>query len=509
MLLRAILPVTWLRSDRLCPTRTTRILGLSSHPRSVVELDIELSPQTPAGNGRVTRRAFVAGIAAGGILSAQWRDTSGSPSDVVLSIERARIEVASGRMITTATYNGTAPGPLIRMREGVTTSVEIFNRIDVPEYVHWHGFEISAELDGTPEEGSLEIPSNSSLRYEITPLQAGSRYIHSHAMAMTDLSRGVYSGQFAFVYVEPKRNPGRYDQEVFLSTHEWEPRMMPDQSDESAEEDDDETGSSSMEVQYGIRSINGKALGCGEPVRVKSGQRVLFHLLNASATENVQLHLPGHEFYVVALDGNPVPRPGRVSVLELGVGERVDAVVEMNNPGVWILGAVADDVRRSGLGVRVEYEFKQGEPMYARSGGVPWNYLRFGIKREASQPDEVIPMRILRVLPDEHGMERWSINGHLYSERDEPKVLTRGRRYRLAFNNRTPEAHPLHLHRNTFELVRIGSNATTGIKKDVIVLQPYQTAEVDFVPQQQGLVLFHCHQQMHMDMGFKRLFKVV
>jgi FtsP/CotA-like multicopper oxidase with cupredoxin domain len=67
----------------------------------------------------------------------------------------------------------------------------------------------------------------------------------------------------------------------------------------------------------------------------------------------------------------------------------------------------------------------------------------------------------------------------------------------------------LHLHRFTFELVRIGSNATTGIKKDVIVLQPYQTAEVDFVSQQQGLVLFHCHQQMHMDMGFKHLFKVV
>ncbi len=66
-----------------------------------------------------------------------------------------------------------------------------------------------------------EVPANGFLRYEITPSHAGSRYIHSHAMAMTDLSRGVYSGQFAFVDVEPKRNPGRYDQEIFLSTHEW------------------------------------------------------------------------------------------------------------------------------------------------------------------------------------------------------------------------------------------------------------------------------------------------
>jgi len=427
----------------------------------------------------------------------------------VLRIERAQIEVAPGRTIATATYSGTAPGPLIRMREGVAAAVEIFNRTDIPEYVHWHGFEISAELDGTPEEASLEVPPNSSLRYGITPLQAGSRYVHSHAMAMMDLSRGVYSGQFAFVYVEPKRDRGRYDQEIFLSTHEWEPRMAWEPVAESAEEDEDETESASLEIRYGIRSINGKALGYGEPIRVKEGQRVLLHVLNASATENVQLHLPGHEFYVLALDGNPVPCPGRVSVLELGVGERVDAIVEMNHPGIWILGAVADDVRRSGLGILVEYAFRHGEPQFARSGGEPWDYLRFGLNSEAPQPDEAIPMKILKVPPDERGMEKWAINGHVYSEADEPQILTRGRRYRLAFNNRTPEAHPLHLHRHTFELVRIGSNTTAGIKKDVFVLQPYQTAEVDFVPQQRGLVLFHCHQQMHMDMGFKRLFRVV
>jgi len=478
----------------------------------MAESDIEASPQTSAGNGHVTRRAFVAGIATAGLLSSQRRDDGGIPArvaDVVLGIEHAQIEVASGRTVSTTTYNGTAPGPLIRMREGVPTSVEIFNRTEVPEYVHWHGLEISAELDGTPEEGSLAVPANGSLRYEITPLQAGSRYVHSHAMAMTDLSRGVYSGQFAFVYVEPRRNPGRYDQEIFLSTHEWEPRLEPEQSDESAEEDEDETESGSMEIRYGIRSINGKALGHGEPIRVREGQRVLFHVLNASATENAQLHLPGHKFYVVSLDGNPVPRPSHVSVLELGVGERVDAFVEMNNPGIWILGAVDDEVRRSGLGIRVEYALRQGEPQFARSGDLPWDYLRFGLKRSAPKADEVIPMRFLRVPPDQHGMEKWSINGHVYSETDKPEVLTCGRRYRFAFNNRTPEAHPLHLHRNTFEVVRIGANAATGIKKDVIVLQPYQKAEVDFVPRQRGLVLFHCHQQMHMDMGFKRLFQVV
>jgi FtsP/CotA-like multicopper oxidase with cupredoxin domain len=396
------------------------------------------------------------------------------------------------------------------MREGTAATVEIINRSDAIEYVHWHGFEISPALDGTEEEGSLAVPADGSLRYEITPRQPGSRYVHSHAMTMHDLSRGVYSGQFAFVYVEPRQYPGNYDQEIFLTTHEWEPRLMMEADEESAEEDGDEFGPKSMEIAYGVRSINGKALGHGAPLSVKRGQRVLFHVLNASATENVQLHLPGHAFQVVALDGNPVPCPSAVSVLELGVGERVDAFVDMNNPGVWIFGAVDDRVRKSGMGVLVEYANRRGEPQDAPPGGEPWDYLRFGRTPEQSpEPDEVIPMKILKTPPGDDGMERWSIDGHVFSDKDEPKVLSRGRRYRLAFNNRTPEAHPLHLHRYTFELVRIGAHRTAGVMKDVITLQPYQTADVDFVPREAGLALFHCHQQMHMEMGFKRLFRVV
>jgi FtsP/CotA-like multicopper oxidase with cupredoxin domain len=475
-------------------------------------MDIEADGGTYANGPRCTRRAFISALA-GAPFGCAWdrRVIHGPhrPADVTIHIERAQIEVAPGRTITTSTYNGTAPGPLIRMREGVPTSVEMINHTDVAEYVHWHGFDIPPEFDGTEEEGSLSVPAGGRLQYELMPVNSGSRYVHSHAMAMTDLSRGVFSGQFAFVYVEPRRDPGRYDQEIFLITHEWEPQLVPEQNDDTAEEDEDETGQRSMEIRYGIRSINGKALGCGEPLRVKEGQRVFFHVLNASATENIQLHLPGHKFYVVALDGNPVPRPGHVSVLELGVGERVDALVEMNNPGVWILGAVADDVRQSGLGIRLEYASRQGDPQYAPAGDLPWNYLQFGRRNDSPAPDEVIPMRISKAAPDEHGMERWEINGHTYGEQDAPKILRRGHRYRLAFNNRTPEAHPLHLHRYTFELTRIGATATSGVTKDVIVVQPYQTTDVDFVPRQRGLALFHCHQQMHMEMGFKRLFRIL
>ena len=93
-------------------------------------------------------------------------------------------------------------------------------------------------------------------------------------------------------------------------------------------------------------------LGHGEPIRVKAGERVLFHVLNGSATEIRSLALPGHTFKVVALDGNPVPTPADVPVLWLGTAERVSAIVEMKHPGVWVLGDLADDDRSQRHGHR-------------------------------------------------------------------------------------------------------------------------------------------------------------
>jgi FtsP/CotA-like multicopper oxidase with cupredoxin domain len=157
-------------------------------------------------------------------------------------------------------------------------------------------------------------------------------------------------------------------------------------------------------------------LGHGEPIRVKRGQRLLFHILNGSATEIRSLTLPGHAFEVVALDGNPVPTPVKVPVLWLGTAERISAVVEMNHPGVWVLGDLETTTDGTGWGSW-------------------WN-----------------------------------------------------------------------THRHSIELTRVGGKATAGILKDVVMLGGYQETEIDFVADNPGLTLFHCHQQLHMDFGFMTLF---
>jgi len=439
-------------------------------------------------------------------------------ADITLRISPTLANIAKDHTISTIGYNGQVPGPPIRMREGVPVTIDIFNDTETAEFVHWHGLIVPADVDGAAEEKSLSVPAHGHIRYSLTPQPAGLRFVHSHVMAMSDLNRGTYTGQFGIVYVEPKNNPGQFDQEVFLITHEWEPfytaaEEMEDEDITPAEKarkerEDKNAKPNGWEIGYQRFTINGKALGYGDPVRVKEGERVLFHIVNASATENIQLALSGHRFEIVALDGNPVPHPQMVDVLELGTAERISAIIEMKNPGVWILGTPHDDDRRDGMGIVVEYANKTGAPRWIKPQHKPWDYTIFGETGPVPEPVETIPLSFGKINGGAGGFNRWTVNGNPFDDKAAPRDLKKGSRYRLVFDNQTDDSHPVHLHRNTFELTTVYGKAIAGVRKDVVLVKGYRKIAVDFTPSMEGLTLFHCHQQLHMDYGFKTLFNV-
>ena len=268
------------------------------------------------------------------------------------------------------------------------------------------------------------------------------------------------------------------------------------------------------EVGYRSFTINGRMLGHGEPIRVKQGERVLFHILNGSATEIRSLAMPGHAFDVTALDGNSVPNPTRVPVLWLGTAERVSAIVEMKHPGVWIMGDLDNDDRPHGMGIVVEYARQAGKAQWIAPPPFRWHYTRFAkAGATAPPPDESFEMTFAKENAAEQGFNRWTINGISYPMTGEivPAAfhLKQGKRYRIRMHNASDDIHPVHLHRHSFELTSIAGKPTAGIFKDVLMLGGYQEAEVDFVADNPGLTLFHCHQQLHMDFGFMALFDYV
>jgi FtsP/CotA-like multicopper oxidase with cupredoxin domain len=433
-------------------------------------------------------------------------ETPASKADYTLKIEPCSIEISPGVNIKTVGYNGQVPGPLLRLREDTPVKIDVMNNTANADLVHWHGLAIDSLNDGAMEEGSPMIPAGGHMRYSFTPRPSGTRWYHTHNTAGANLSLGTYTGQFGFLLVEGKQDPGRYDQEIFLAIHHWEPSFVPMAETMQAQSANHPLTSGS-DVGYKYATINQHRLGAGEPIRVKAGQKVLMRLLNASATENAVLALPGHTFKILAMDGNPVPNPKAVAVVSLAAAERVDALVEMNSPGVWILGSTLEKSREMGLGVVVEYEGKTGSPVWKDPDDLAWDYTQFAHDAGTPEPESTYELTFMDMGPlGGSKFDTWTINGKSWPD-TVPLEVTRNKRYRLVFKNVSGDQHPMHLHRHTFEVVSIGEKKISGLHKDVINVMPMQTVAVDFLADNPGDSLLHCHMQLHMDYGFMQLIK--
>ncbi|MBB5338304.1 multicopper oxidase family protein [Tunturiibacter gelidoferens] len=445
----------------------------------------------------LTRRRFtqLSSMAAGSMLLGSA--AAAAAPDITIEIAPYMLEASPKHHFRTIAYNGQVPGPLLRMRQGQEQTVEVRNLTADPEVLHWHGLFLPSQIDGAMEEGTPMIAPGATVRYAFKPDPPGFRWFHTHTFAGKNLGKAQYGGQHGFLMIESREHAGNYDREVFIGLHDWGGHF--------AGGDD-----GYMNPVYDVSTINGKMLGAGDPVRVKQGERVLIHVLNSSPTEVHWIALPGHSFHVISLDGNSVPRPQTVSMLRLAPAERVSAVVEMNAPGVWVLGEVRKHVQEAGMGIVIEYATAAGEPVWKQPDALIWDYRQFSALGNTNQSgDEVV--RIALDFDSKfqgHGNEElWRINGKSFPNTDEP-ILKTGQRYRLVLRNLSADDHPMHLHRHTFEVRKLGgASEMNGLRKDVLLVPARSTAEVEFVADNPGRTLFHCHQQDHMDRGFMMVFR--
>jgi FtsP/CotA-like multicopper oxidase with cupredoxin domain len=433
------------------------------------------------------RRDFLA-LPAGLIAAAAaGRATQDPPTDLTLRIAEIEWELAPRRTIKTLAYNGTIPGPLVRVRAGRPFTVDVWNEHTREDVVHWHGLHIPSDVDGAVEEGTPPVPPRSHRRYTFTPDPAGTRWYHSHGMAHRDLKRSTYTGLAGVMIVDGAGDPGAYDREEVIVLKEFEPYFR---------------RNGPQDVEFRAFTINGKMAGAAAPIRVKTGERILFRIVNASATLHHRLALPGHEFRVVALDGNPVPAPRSVPIVDIAPGERVDAIVEMVNAGVWWLGEVRNAQREAGMAIAIEFAGQPGPPRWSAPRPFTWDYGLFGAAPAERAADETLTLAF-KAKPDGH---TWMINGESYPD-TRPIVVGAGRRYRWIFDNQSADDHPVHLHRHTFEVLRVGDRRMSGILKDVLNVPAWKQSEVEVTANHPGLSLFHCHQQFHMDMGFMAMMR--
>ena len=125
-------------------------------------------------------------FASGSLWSKASRQEQARPeetADYTIRIGTGLIEVGPQHILSTTTYNGQFPGPLLRFKEGQRTIVDIYNDTDRPEQFHWHGQFVPVEVDGAAEEGTPYIPAHGMRREIFIPKPAGLRFYHSHLIA--------------------------------------------------------------------------------------------------------------------------------------------------------------------------------------------------------------------------------------------------------------------------------------------------------------------------------------
>ena len=206
-------------------------------------------------------------------------------------------------------YNGTWPGPLLRVTEGDQVRAIVTNRLDETTGVHFHGQSVPNAMDGVPFITQPPIRPGESFSYEFVARPAGSHMYHSHHNATDQVGRGLLG---AFI-VDPRDAAQRYDRKygatldiVWISND-----------------------------SLGGFTINGKGFPATAPIVASLGEKIVIRFMN----EGVMMHpwhLHGMPMRIVARDGYQLGTAEfTCDTLGVNPGERWDAVIDCENPGVW------------------------------------------------------------------------------------------------------------------------------------------------------------------------------
>ena len=395
-------------------------------------------------------------------------------------------------------YSRSFPGRPIRVREGDVLRVDVTNRLPERTTVHWHGVPVPNRMDGVPGLTQQPIANGETFSYRYRAEPAGTYFYHSHVGLQFD--RGLYGP----LIIEETDPHVEYDREYVVMFDDYLPRTPQPLS---------ESGGSSGGGMMGGGSGDGGMMGDRRPpyagllangrlpadpprFEVREGERVRLRFVNASSATVFGVRTAGHRMTITHADGRPV-EPTTVNSFVFGSGERYDAVVEADNPGVWEIRADALDGDESPARAVLAYAGASESPRAPAASG---RQLSYGDLRAVNplslsgQPDRTFDLTLARG----GGSYTWTIDGQTYPDAD-PFRVSRGDHVRVRLTNHSPVPHPMHLHGHFFEFSNL-------VKDTVLVPGHMGSVTFDFRADNPGDWLFHCHNLYHLEAGMARVF---
>ena len=263
--------------------------------------------------------------------------------EIHLFCKEAVCEISPGVKINCLTYNGHLPGPPIVVQEGELVRVVLHNQLKIPTSLHFHGMCLPQGIDGLPRNDAGLLRPGETYAFQFVAQPKGTYFYHPQIIHAEQKSRGL-SGAFI---VEPSEAAANkvYDREIVVVFGELlaaskHAHSAPSSGQSPAEAPKtlvavapiNQTGETNESTKYFL--MNGQSAPAIAPIEVSEGMRVRMHLINAGQ-HDIPLHLSGHRFDVIAINGDLVQTQTPRDTITLEVSDRVDLEFTANNPGVW------------------------------------------------------------------------------------------------------------------------------------------------------------------------------
>jgi FtsP/CotA-like multicopper oxidase with cupredoxin domain len=454
-----------------------------------------------------------------------------SVREILLTAREIQWELAPGKVVKAWTYDGQVPGPEIRLKEGERVRIALKNELPEATTIHWHGVDVPNPMDGVPGVTQEPVKPGGTFVYDFTATPSGTRWYHTHFQEHNQLDLGLYA---PFIIEPAGGDPFPFDREYTLVLDDWATgtgRPLPSTREGTAGGRGGMGGmmggmmgggmggmmggmmGRSHTPAYDTMTINGKAYPATEPLKVSKDERVRLRLINASADHTHVVRLAGHRLQVTHTDGNPLVRPMEVDAVPIAPSERYDVQFVADRPGAWFLYCAEPGHSGAGEQVLVVYKGHEREkpdpPIEGVSDLSLWRY-GLGRGRDVLHP----PSRRERTFDltlsgGMMGSDVWTINGEQYPD-TEPLQLRKGDRVRVRFNNMSMEAHPMHLHGQSFKVLAVNRRrlAQPIVKDSVDVEAHMGSVEIEFTAHNPGDWFLHCHKPMHMEGGMITLAKI-
>ena len=405
---------------------------------------------------------------------------------------------------TAWTFDGSVPGPELRVKQGNRLRVTLVNHLPASTTIHWHGVRVANAEDGVAGVTQDAVPPGATYTYEFVARDAGTFWYHSHQDTANQLTRGL----FGALVVEPGQGPVA-DRDYALVFHEFPGHAI--------------IGPGLLGLAgYIGQAFSGQTVavdGTSGDLRLPAspGERVRLRLIGAlegeqfgplmMVAEPLELVVVGTCYQIVAIDGGDLNAPQCIGPqrLRLGIGQRYDLSFVMPASGsVRILDPRGHETVSVGGGSTPAVPDLKRLPLFDPLG--------YGRPAPEAALEHGIDVTYQVVLGEEGGIRNFqpelihTINGKA-APMGTTYIVRPGQVVRLQIVNETGEFHTMHLHGHVLTVLDRDGEAPRGspVHLDSLLVSPHERWDVAFLADNPGLWMFHCHVLLHAAMGMSAM----